>query len=72
LERVATGKISSYRKEPWSAIKDVLVMKYGVTANRPKRGLGGEDTNDTLEGRAHDRRVERMKIFKNRIPGQKP
>jgi outer membrane protein OmpA-like peptidoglycan-associated protein len=51
------------------AIKDALVTEYGTTANRLKRGLRREDTNDTLEGCAHDRRVERMKISKNRIPG---
>lgn len=49
-----------------AAVKDALVKKYGVAASRLQTtGFGKsqpKDTNDTLEGRAHNRRVELMKI----------
>jgi len=47
-------------------VKDALVKKYGIAASRLETtGFGKsqpKDTNDTLEGRAHNRRVELMKI----------
>jgi len=49
-----------------AAVKDALVKKYGIGVSRfETTGFGKsqpKDTNDTLEGRAHNRRVELMKI----------
>jgi outer membrane protein OmpA-like peptidoglycan-associated protein len=45
-----------------AAVKNALVKRYGIAANRlSTTGFGKsqpKDTNDTLEGRAHNRRVE--------------
>jgi len=45
-----------------AAVKDALVKKYAIEATRlSTAGFGKsqpKDTNDTLEGRAHNRRVE--------------
>jgi outer membrane protein OmpA-like peptidoglycan-associated protein len=49
-----------------SAVKDALVKRYGVgTARLTTQGFGKsqpKDTNDTLEGRARNRRVELVKV----------
>lgn len=49
-----------------AAVKDALVKKYSIAAGRLETtGFGKsqpKDTNDTLEGRAHNRRVELMRI----------
>ena len=49
-----------------AAVKDALVKRYGIDAARlTTKGLGKtqpKDTNDTLEGRARNRRVELVKI----------
>jgi outer membrane protein OmpA-like peptidoglycan-associated protein len=49
-----------------AAVKDALVKRYGLAAGRlSTTGFGKsqpKDTNDTLEGRGHNRRVELMKI----------
>jgi outer membrane protein OmpA-like peptidoglycan-associated protein len=48
------------------AVKDALTKRYGIDAARLLTGGFGKsqpiDTNDTLEGRAHNRRVELAKI----------
>jgi outer membrane protein OmpA-like peptidoglycan-associated protein len=49
-----------------AAVKEALVKRYGIAAGRlSTTGFGKsqpKDTNDTLEGRGHNRRVELMKI----------
>jgi len=49
-----------------AAVKDALVKKFGIAAGRLETSGFGKsqpkDTNDTLEGRAHNRRVGLMKI----------
>jgi len=49
-----------------SAVKDALVKRYSIEAARlSTTGFGKsqpKDTNETLEGRAHNRRVELMRI----------
>jgi outer membrane protein OmpA-like peptidoglycan-associated protein len=49
-----------------AAVKDALLKRYGLAAGRlSTTGFGKsqpKDTNDTLEGRGHNRRVELMKI----------
>jgi outer membrane protein OmpA-like peptidoglycan-associated protein len=49
-----------------AAVKNALVKRYGIAANRlSTTGFGKsqpKDTNDTLEGRAHNRRVELSRI----------
>jgi outer membrane protein OmpA-like peptidoglycan-associated protein len=49
-----------------SAVKDALVKRYKIDAGRlSTTGFGKsqpKDTNDTIEGRARNRRVELMKI----------
>jgi outer membrane protein OmpA-like peptidoglycan-associated protein len=49
-----------------AAVKDALVKRYGIEPQRlVTSGFGKsqpKDTNDTLEGRAHNRRVELAKI----------
>jgi outer membrane protein OmpA-like peptidoglycan-associated protein len=49
-----------------AAVKDALVKRYAVTAARLTTGGFGEsrpkDTNDTLEGRARNRRVELVRL----------
>jgi outer membrane protein OmpA-like peptidoglycan-associated protein len=50
-----------------AAVKNALVKKYGIAPDRlATTGFGKsqpKDTNDTLEGRANNRRVELMKIL---------
>jgi outer membrane protein OmpA-like peptidoglycan-associated protein len=49
-----------------AAVKDALVTRHGIDAARLTTGGAGEsrplDTNDTLEGRARNRRVELVRI----------
>jgi len=49
-----------------AAVKDALVKRYAIDPNRlATSGLGKaqpKDTNDTLEGRSHNRRVELVKV----------
>ena len=49
-----------------AAVKDALVKRYGIDPQRlTTSGLGKsqpKDTNDTLEGRAHNRRVELLRV----------
>jgi len=49
-----------------AAVKDALVKRYAIDPNRlATSGVGKtqpKDTNDTLEGRSHNRRVELVKV----------
>lgn len=49
-----------------AAVKAALVSRYGIAATRLETAGFGEaqprDTNDTIEGRAHNRRVELQKL----------
>ncbi len=49
-----------------AAVKDALVARHRIAANRLATGGYGEsrprDTNDTLEGRARNRRVELVRL----------
>jgi outer membrane protein OmpA-like peptidoglycan-associated protein len=53
-------------KQRAAAVRDALVKQYGIDAARLTTGGAGAsqpiDTNDTLEGRARNRRVELVKV----------